>query len=176
MDATEFQVLLEYGEGFVGNCNISCLLYRSDVDKAVDAEFKDADKDGSYEEFLQVHSARRLQVRKRKYDDLENHQSPGIAVNSGPSEGAPQHLAGSGQVKRSAEPTKTKTTSYHGDVFIVDKTEARKALLSDEDVWEVWLTNPKNKYNAHDEKKRSFLTLWVSEAMGKELGSRSKLM
>lgn len=122
-----------------------------------------------------AHSTRRLQVRKRKYDEVENHQSSGMALNTGPTEDAPPSLAG-GQVKRAAESTTTNPTSHHGDVFIVDKTEARKALLSDEDVWEVWLTNPKNKYNAHDEKKRSFLTLWVSESMGQELGSRSKLM
>lgn len=53
MDATEFGVLLEYGSGFLDHCNISCLLYRPDVDKAVDAEFKNADQNGSYDEFLQ---------------------------------------------------------------------------------------------------------------------------
>jgi hypothetical protein len=52
----------------------------------------------------------------------------------------------------------------------------RQALSLVEHVWEVWLTNPKNKYNTNDEKKRSFLTLWVSEALGNELGKRSKLM
>lgn len=52
MDATEFEVLLKYGSRFLGYCNIGCLLYRPDVDKAVDAEFKDADN-GSYDEFLQ---------------------------------------------------------------------------------------------------------------------------
>jgi hypothetical protein len=73
-------------------------------------------------------------------------------------------------------PTKEKTNMYNGDAFIVHIDDARYALSFNEHVGEVWLTNPESKYNAYDEKKRSFLTLWVSEAMGQELGKRSKPM
>ena len=48
---------------------------------------------------------------------------------------------------------------YARDAFIVDIDDARYALSLDDHVREVWLTNPESKYNAHDEKKRSFLTL-----------------
>lgn len=50
----------------------------------------------------------------------------------------------------------------------------REALSHAEQVWEIWLTNPESKYNASDEKKRSFVTLWISETLGKELGQKSK--
>ena len=73
---------------------------------------------------------------------------------------------------------------YDGDVFIVDIDKARYALSLDEHVGEIWLTNRKNKYNANDEKNRScldekrksFFTLWISEALGEELSKRGKQM
>jgi hypothetical protein len=52
----------------------------------------------------------------------------------------------------------------------------RQAVSYAEQVWEIWLTNPESKYNANHVKKRSFLTLWISEALGKKLGKRSKLI
>lgn len=73
-------------------------------------------------------------------------------------------------------PAKSKTETYEGDLFIVDIVDARQALSHAEQVWEIWLTNPESKYNASDEKKRSFLTLWISETLGKELGKKSKAM
>ncbi|KAF4636178.1 hypothetical protein G7Y89_g1900 [Cudoniella acicularis] len=87
---------------------------------------------------------------------------------------------------------RTNTNTYDGDAFIVDIDNARYALSLDEHVREIWLTNRKNKYNANDKKNRSFLdkknrlflnkkrksfiTLWISEALGEELGKRSKQM
>lgn len=71
---------------------------------------------------------------------------------------------------------KTTTNTYEGDCFIVGKDDARYALSLDGHVGEIWLTNPEKKYNAYDNKKRSFLTLWLSEEMGDELGRRSKPM
>jgi hypothetical protein len=89
-------------------------------------------------------------------------------------------------------PTKEKTNMYNGDAFIVHIDDARYALSFNEHVGEVWLTNRKSKYNASDEKNRSFLdekngsflnekrrsfiTLWISEVLGEELGKRSKQM
>ncbi|PVH70483.1 hypothetical protein DL98DRAFT_540816 [Cadophora sp. DSE1049] len=80
------------------------------------------------------------------------------------------------KTERSQASAKKRTNTYDGDAFIVDIDDARYALSLDEHVGEVWLTNPESKYNASDEKKRSFLTLWISETMGKELGKRSKPM
>jgi hypothetical protein len=74
------------------------------------------------------------------------------------------------------EGSKKIKATYDGEVFIVDVDDARDALSNIEDVWEVWLTNPEEKYNANDEKKRSFITLWISEALGRDLGKRSKPM
>ena len=71
---------------------------------------------------------------------------------------------------------KASTKEYKGDAFIVTKDDARYALSLDEHVGEIWMTNPESRYNAYDAKKRSFLTLWVSETMGKELGRRGKPM
>lgn len=65
---------------------------------------------------------------------------------------------------------------YEGGVFIVHKEDVRYALSLDQHVWEIWLTNPEQRYNTYDGKRRSFLTLWVSEEMGEELGRRGKLM
>ncbi|KGQ02605.1 hypothetical protein BBAD15_g12189 [Beauveria bassiana D1-5] len=68
------------------------------------------------------------------------------------------------------------SNTYQGGVFIVHKEDVRYALSLDQHVWEIWLTNPEQRYNTYDGMKRSFLTLWVSEEMGEELGRRGKLM
>lgn len=75
-------------------------------------------------------------------------------------------------IDQEEEPSNT----YQGGVFIVHKEDVRYALSLDQHVWEIWLTNPEQRYNTYDGMKRSFLTLWVSEGMGEELGRRGKLM
>lgn len=80
----------------------------------------------------------------------------------------PETAAGNGD-------TEPRIDKHDGDVFIVNIDDAQQALHR-ENIYEVWLTNLKNNYNANDEKKRSFVTLWISEVLGKELGKRSKLM
>jgi hypothetical protein len=57
--------------------------------------------------------------------------------------------------------------TYDGDAFIANRDDARYGLSLDEHIGEIWLSNPESKYNANDEKKRSFLTLWISETIGK---------
>ena len=56
---------------------------------------------------------------------------------------------------------------------MVGKDDAQYAVSH---AGEVWLTNPGEGYKAYDGKKRSFLTLWLSEEMGEELARRSKPM
>jgi len=52
MDDAEFDILLKRGEEFFHRRGLSHLLYRCDVDKAVDARV-DPDDDGSYDKFIQ---------------------------------------------------------------------------------------------------------------------------
>lgn len=73
-------------------------------------------------------------------------------------------------------PPSSEADRHDGDLFIVDIADARQALSHDDQVWEIWLTNPESRYNANHEKKRSFVTLWISEALGKELGQKSNLV
>jgi hypothetical protein len=66
--------------------------------------------------------------------------------------------------------------TYDGDTFIIDIDDAQYALSLNKYIGEIWLTNLESKYNAKDRKKRLFLMLWILEAMGIELGKRSKLI
>ncbi|KFY30326.1 hypothetical protein V494_08189 [Pseudogymnoascus sp. VKM F-4513 (FW-928)] len=144
----EFGILQKCLAEFISYRNLSHLLYRPDVDKAVDSKLEDPDDDGSYDKFMQSHTARRLSTRKRKYDAIA---SPNEAAQAPMEEKVDTNLSNDDKTEPSQASAKTKTNTYDGDAFI-------------------------SKYNANDENKRSFLTLWVSEAMGKELGKRSKPM
>ncbi len=53
MDDGEFETLKNRGVEFFHRGGLSRLLYRPDVDKAVNASFTDPDDDGSYEKFMQ---------------------------------------------------------------------------------------------------------------------------
>ncbi|KAH8585568.1 hypothetical protein B0O99DRAFT_530505, partial [Bisporella sp. PMI_857] len=53
----------------------------------------------------------------------------------------------------------TNTNTYAGDAFIVNIDNARHNLSLDGNIGEIWLTNPESKYNANNEKERSFLPL-----------------
>ncbi|KFY01437.1 hypothetical protein O988_02741 [Pseudogymnoascus sp. VKM F-3808] len=144
----EFGILQKRLAEFISYRNLSHLLYRLDVDKAVDFNLEDPDDDGSFDKFMQSHTARRLLTRKRKYAAIA---SPNEAAQAPMEEKADTNSSNDDKTEPSQASAKTKTNTYDGDAFI-------------------------SKYNANDENKRSFLTLWVSEAMGKELGKRSKPM
>ncbi len=79
--------------------------------------------------------------------------------------------------------TNTNTNEYDGDAFIVDRHHARETLDLDDDehLGEVWLTIRKKAHGAINEnisfletKRRAFLTIWMSEVLGEELGKRSR--
>ncbi|KAK4097776.1 hypothetical protein N658DRAFT_500090 [Parathielavia hyrcaniae] len=53
MKDTEFELLRTRGPEFFRRRELSRLLYRPDVDKAVDAMVEDPDDDGSYDKFMQ---------------------------------------------------------------------------------------------------------------------------
>ncbi|KAK3687211.1 hypothetical protein B0T22DRAFT_534653 [Podospora appendiculata] len=71
MDDTEFEVLQNCGPEFFRRRDLSRLLYRPDVDKAVDAMVEDPDDDGSYDKFMQgtqqgnLKQARRFFVQRK---------------------------------------------------------------------------------------------------------------
>lgn len=120
-------------------------------------------------------------MRKRKYSAIESRNEPNRDGNSivdpPPVDDIRATMNAESHENSNQESTEEETTNnYKGGVFIVRKEDARYALSRDQDIWEIWLTNPEQGYNTYDGKKRSFLTLWVSEAMGEELGKRSKLM
>lgn len=77
---------------------------------------------------------------------------------------------------KSVDGEEAATNSYEGNAFIVSKDDTQYAMSVVGHVGEIWLTNPGDDYKAYDGKKRSFLTLWLSEEMGEELTRRSKLM
>jgi hypothetical protein len=78
----------------------------------------------------------------------------------------------------------TNTNEYDGDAFIVDRHHARQALDLDDDehLGEIWLTIRKKVHDAIneknisflDKKRRAFITIWISEVLGEELGKRSR--
>jgi len=77
----------------------------------------------------------------------------------------------------------TNTNEYDGDAFIVDRHHAREALDLDDDehLGEIWLTIRKMVHDAInenisflDKKRRAFITIWISEVLGEELGQRSR--
>lgn len=68
------------------------------------------------------------------------------------------------------------TYLYEGNAFIVSIDDTQYAMSVVGHVGEIWLTTPGGDYKAYDGKKRSFLTLWLSEEMGEELARRGKLM
>ncbi|KAK4204857.1 hypothetical protein QBC40DRAFT_271891 [Triangularia verruculosa] len=161
MEDAEFELLRTRGPGFFRRRELSRLLYRPDVDKAVNVMVNDADDDGSYVKFIQDHTTTRLQIHKRKFDAVD-----GAADN----QAAMYDKAGPSQEKEAA------TKLYKGDVFIVSKDDTQYAVSNVDHVGEIWLTNPEGDYEAYDVKKRSFLTLWLSREMGEELARRSKPM
>ncbi|KAL2015130.1 hypothetical protein VTK56DRAFT_6218 [Thermocarpiscus australiensis] len=161
MEDAEFELLRDRGPKFFRCRELSRLLYRPDVDKAVDAMVEDPDDDGSYDSFMQDHTITRLQMRKRKYGVVE-------------SDGAADNQAAMGNKTGPSQETATKL--YEGNVFIVSKDDAQYAVSIVDHTGEIWLTNPGGDYKAYDGKKRSFLTLWLSEEMGEELARRSKPM
>lgn len=80
-------------------------------------------------------------------------------------------------------PTKTTINTElekYGDAFAVNIDDARYALSSDEDIGDIYLTNPKIEQNPENERsvkdKKSFLTAWISEEMGIYLGKRGRLL
>jgi len=76
----EFEILQKRTEEFICHRNLSYLLYRPDVDKAVDSKLEDPEDDESFDKFMQSHTARRLSTRKRKYDVIA---SPNEAAQGG---------------------------------------------------------------------------------------------
>ncbi|KIW38198.1 uncharacterized protein PV06_10144 [Exophiala oligosperma] len=159
----EFEILQKRAEEFICHRNLSYLLYRPDVDKAIDSKLEDPEDDESFDKFMQSHTARRLSIRKRKYDAIA---SPNEAAQA-PTE----------------KKTNTNTNEYDGDAFIVDRHHAREALDLDDDehLGEVWLTIRKKVHGAINEnisflekKRRAFITIWMSEVLGEELGKRSR--
>ena len=77
------------------------------------------------------------------------------------------------QPKTAAGTGDTERRDVEGDVFIVDKDVLQ---IDREEIYEIWLTNLKKDYNENDKKKRSFITLWITEHVGDEIGKRSKPM
>lgn len=74
------------------------------------------------------------------------------------------------------EDNRAKTASMDGKVYLVTREDAQYVLSTEEHFGEAWLTNPERSYNAMDQKSRSFMTIWLTGAMGEELGKRSILM
>ncbi|EFY94600.2 hypothetical protein X797_011328 [Metarhizium robertsii] len=68
----------------------------------------------------------------------------------------------------------TQPNDYVGQSFLVNIEDARFALASSQNVWEIWLTNPEQRYNSFFGKKASFITLWLKEEIGDILGYRSR--
>ncbi|KID66216.1 hypothetical protein MBR_09427, partial [Metarhizium brunneum ARSEF 3297] len=179
MEHEKFELVRTLAAEFMLNRQLSPLLYRPDVDKAVDAVVEEPDDQESYDAFMKEHTSRRLLTRKRKYNAFaspnEDHQggyNGGRTIDNidAPANSELHDAANQGTTERAT------SNKYKGGVFIVRKEDARYAMSLDQHIWEIWLTNPEQRYNTYDGKKRSFLTLWVSEEMGKELGKRGKLM
>lgn len=53
MGDIEFNLLRTCGPGFFYYCELSRLLYRPDIDKAVNAIVNDPDDDGLYDKFME---------------------------------------------------------------------------------------------------------------------------
>ncbi|GAB1319490.1 hypothetical protein MFIFM68171_09700 [Madurella fahalii] len=163
MDDAEFEILQARGPEFFRRRELSHLLYRPDVDKAVDAKFENPDDDGAYDKFIQEHTTIRLQMRKRKYDDVG---SGGAADN----QGAMRDKAGPSQ--SSAKEVSSTEPAKYGDVFGLSLEDAQYALSSGEKVTEIFLTNP---WAANElGRKPSFLTAWLTEDWGELLSKRGK--
>ncbi|KAK4184121.1 hypothetical protein QBC35DRAFT_506599 [Podospora australis] len=86
MENAAFELLRTRVPEFFHCRKLSHLLYRPDIDKAVDATVNgDHDDDGSYENFFQDHTTARLESHKRKFDAVE---SDGASdEKAGPSQG-----------------------------------------------------------------------------------------
>lgn len=84
-------------------------------------------------------------------------------------------LAGNLALSQTSPTADVSTKVKTGEVFLVDINHTREALSHINNV-EVWLTNPEGKYNLGDKERRSFLTLWIPEALGQDLGRRSRKM
>ncbi|KAG9228939.1 hypothetical protein BJ875DRAFT_216585 [Amylocarpus encephaloides] len=69
------------------------------------------------------------------------------------------------------EMTNTKPVKY-GDVYALNIEDARYALSSDQNVSDIWLTNPKAPHRIGQ--KSSFLTAWISEGLGEMLSKRGQ--
>lgn len=108
MDDAAIDILQERGLEFIRHRELSRHLHRDDINKAVNAKLEDPDDDGLYEKFIQGiqdcleciprltepdHTAIRLQLRKRKHDDLDSgggatHNHLASGGKAGPNQGA----------------------------------------------------------------------------------------
>ncbi|CZS94284.1 uncharacterized protein RCO7_10332 [Rhynchosporium graminicola] len=128
----EFEILQERTEEFIHHRNLSCLLYRPDVDKAVDSRLEDPEDDESFDKFMQTYTARRLSTRKRKYDAI---LLPDEAAQA-PTEKYANRTEDDNGTEPSQTSAKKKTNTYAGDTFIVDIEDARYALSFDDHIGE----------------------------------------
>ncbi|KJK73843.1 hypothetical protein H634G_10874 [Metarhizium anisopliae BRIP 53293] len=161
MEHEKFELVRTLAAEFMLNRQLSPLLYRPDVDKAVDAVVEEPDdQESKYNAFASPN------------EDHQGGYNGGRTIDNidAPANSELHDAANQGTTERAT------SNKYKGGVFIVRKEDARYAMSLDQHIWEIWLTNPEQRYNTYDGKKRSFLTLWVSEEMGKELGKRGKLM
>jgi hypothetical protein len=71
------------------------------------------------------------------------------------------------------EKTNTESIKY-GDVFALNIEDARYALSCDQNVTQIFVTNPKTANKIGD--KSSFLTAWISEDLGELLSKRGQLV
>jgi len=161
LNDAEFDILKRRAADFLRHRNLSRALYRPDIDKAVDSTFEDPEDEGLYRNFMQVHTARRLEfsIRKRKHDEFL--ETPATATS----------------LPEETEPPKPKEKldqAKYGDVFAISVEDARFALSFDEHIGSIYLTNPKNGRKPGD--KDSFLTAWISGELGTDLGKRGKLL
>ncbi|KAI1318811.1 hypothetical protein F5Y16DRAFT_112376 [Xylariaceae sp. FL0255] len=163
MENAKFTLLQSHAAEFLQNRKLSGLLYRTDVDKAVDAELGGPVDELSFDKFMRSHMDRRLSNRKRKYDAITS-PSQVAQVNS--------QVVVPGEAGRSPDAlrlhAKNAESASHGDVFALTLEDARYAISSDQGVRSIFLTNPSVNTES------SFLTAWVSQEMGTYLGGRGQ--
>lgn len=92
-----------------------------------------------------------------------------------PSQGSLRLLTNSQRKLITEAPTKKKTNTEpvkYGDVFALNIKDARYALSCDQNVTEIFVTNPKTPHKIGE--KSSFLTAWISGDLGELLSTRGK--
>jgi hypothetical protein len=105
LDDTEFDILKNRVVDFMRHRTLSCLLYRRDIDKAVESTFGDPEDEDLYLKFMRgirqgnfktrpelniiAHTTRRLEslIRKRKHDEFLETPGPAAQSSTGRSEG-----------------------------------------------------------------------------------------